>query len=82
MSEYVCMDAESNVTEVEFGRFGDLTQRFGIRRSTAYKLIAAGKIRSAVVRKKGARNGIRLIDFGSVRDFLRISLDEKTLAEK
>lgn len=59
--------------EIEYGRFDDLERRFGIRRSTAYELIAAGKIKSACVKKKGARSGIRLIDFGSVRQFLKAS---------
>ena len=58
-------------TEIEFGRFADLRSRFGLTRSTAYKLIAGGKIKSAVVKEKGARSGIRLIDMQSVREFLR-----------
>ncbi len=57
--------------QIEFGRFDELERRFGIRRSKAYELIEAGKIKSACVKKKGARFGIRLIDFNSVRQFLR-----------
>ena len=48
--------------QIEYGRFADLERRFGIRRSTAYALLAAGKIRSACVKKKNARSGVRLID--------------------
>jgi len=59
--------------QIEFGRFDELERRFGIRRSKAYELIKAGKIKSACVRKRGARFGIRLIDFDSVRRFLRES---------
>jgi hypothetical protein len=59
-----------DTSEIEFGRFDDLERRFGIRRSTAYELIKAGKIKSSCVKKKGARSGIRLIDFASVREFL------------
>jgi len=66
---------ESQTVEQEFGRFDDLQRRFGIRRSSAYELIAAGKIKSVAVRKKGARFGIRLIDFSSVREFLRSNSD-------
>ena len=62
---------ETTLQEIEWGRFDELERRFGIRRSTAYELINQGKIKSVAVRKKGARFGIRLIDFGSVRDFLR-----------
>ena len=57
--------------QIEYGRFADLERRFGIRRSTAYALLAAGKIRSACVKKKNARSGVRPIDFASVRDFLK-----------
>ncbi len=57
--------------QIEYRRFDDLQRRFGIRRSTAYELIGAGKIKSVAVRKKGARTGIRLIDFHSVREFFR-----------
>ena len=62
--------------EIEYGRFDELERRFGIRRSTAYELINAGKIKSVAVKKKGTRSGIRLIDFGSVRDFLRGNMEQ------
>jgi len=68
--ERAAMDTEQ-IEQIEYGRFDDLQRRFGIRRSTAYELIGAGKIKSVAVRKKGARSGIRLIDFNSVREFLR-----------
>jgi len=63
----------SEMQQIEYGRFDDLQRRFGIRRSTAYELIAAKKIKSVAVKKKGSRSGIRLIDFNSVREFLRVN---------
>ena len=57
--------------QMEYGRFPDVKAQFNITRSTCYELIWAGKIKSCVVKKKGARHGIRLIDLQSVRDFLR-----------
>lgn len=57
--------------EIEFGRFPDLRSRFGLARSKAYQLIAEGAIKSVVIKKRGARTGIRLIDMQSVRDFLQ-----------
>src|SRR5437868_14401852 len=57
-------------TPIEYGRFHDLKRVFGIPRSTAYLLINEGKIRSKIVRLTGSRCGLRLIDFGSVRDLL------------
>ena len=62
---------EQTLQEIEWGRFDELQRRFGIRRSTAYELIGEGKIKSVAVKRKGTRSGIRLIDFGSVREFLR-----------
>ncbi len=55
----------------EWGRLKDVQRLFGIRRSNCYELIRLGEIRSAAVRKKNARNGVRLIDLESVREFLR-----------
>ena len=60
---------------VEYGRFPDVKAQFNITRSTCYALIWAGKIKSCVVKKKGARHGIRLIDMASVREFLRSNTD-------
>jgi Helix-turn-helix domain len=69
--DHARMNSQIDTEQIEFGRFDELERRFGIRRSTAYELINAGKIKSVAVKKKGTRSGIRLIDFGSVREFLR-----------
>ena len=58
----------------EFGRIPDVQRLFGLRRGTVYNLIAAGSIKSAVIRQKGAATGIRLIHLGSVRDFINRQL--------
>jgi hypothetical protein len=42
----------------------------GLSRAAAYQLIAAGKIRSACIRKPGASRGQRLIYLPSVLEFL------------
>jgi len=47
--ERAAMDTEQ-IEQIEYGRFDDLQRRFGIRRSTAYELIGAGKIKSVGVR--------------------------------
>lgn len=74
----VYMDTQFDTQPIEYGRFDELERRFGIRRSKAYELIQAGQIRSVCVKKKGARTGVRLIDFGSVREFLRCNEMEAT----
>jgi len=55
----------------KYGRFPDVERIYSIRRSKAYELISAGLIKSVVIKQKGARSGIRLIDMESVEDFLR-----------
>jgi hypothetical protein len=57
--------------QIEYGRFHDVQACFGLTRSICYDLIREGKIKSAVVKKKHARHGVRLIDMESVRAFLR-----------
>lgn len=58
----------------EYGRIPDVHRLYGLRRGTVYNLIAAGLIKSAVIRRKGATTGIRLIHLGSVRDFINSQL--------
>ena len=57
--------------EIEYGRFPDAKRHFGLTRSKVYDLIWSGAIKSCVVKKKGARHGVRLLDMASIRDFLR-----------
>jgi hypothetical protein len=58
-------------TDKKFGRFPDVERCYSLKRSKTYELISAGLIKSAVIKQKGARSGIRLIDMKSVEDFLR-----------
>ena len=59
------MDILEANPRVEYGRFADLERYFGIKPSAAYELIGRGKIKSAVIKKKGARSGIRVINLES-----------------
>ncbi len=67
----VRMKTSTDTAPAEFGRFDDLDSKFGIRRSKAYQLLADGKIRSVCLKRNGARTGVRLIDLGSVRQYLQ-----------
>ena len=67
-------------TEIEFGTFPKLESVFSIKRSTGYKLINGGEIKSRYVRPKGSRTGVRLIDFNSVREYLSRA-EEKPLEQ-
>src|SRR5437763_4772067 len=60
----------------EFVDLSGLEARFGIRRSTAYTLIAEREIRSVVLRRPGTIKGRRLIDVASVRRFLAKQPDD------
>jgi hypothetical protein len=51
---------------------GSLTWRAASESNGARLRVAhVGKIKSARIKKKSARSGIRLIDFDSIRQFLR-----------
>ncbi len=54
----------------EFGRVSDVERIWGIKRGLLYLLLKQGEIKSAVIRRKGARTGVRLVHLQSVRDFL------------
>jgi hypothetical protein len=58
----------------EFGRVPDVERVFGIKRGTLYPLLSSGEIKSAVIRKQGAKTGIRLVHLASVREFLNRNL--------
>jgi hypothetical protein len=64
----------------EFGRVADLSQHFGIKRGTAYNLLADGKIRGCLLRVRGAKSGVRLFDMGSVRDFINSQMQHSQAA--
>jgi len=62
--------AKGAVLAPEYGTIRTATAVFGLSRTEFFRLIAQGKIHSVHYLKKGARKGIRLIHFGSVRDYL------------
>jgi hypothetical protein len=55
----------------EFVDCRGLEAGWGIKRSLAYVLLAAGKIRGVSLRRQGQLRGKRLFDVASVRKFLR-----------
>src|SRR5271170_6947323 len=54
----------------EFGRWRDVERHFGIKRGTLYNLMADGKVKSVVLRRKGNVHGCRLFHLESVRQLL------------
>lgn len=54
----------------EFIRVPDVEKVFGIKRGHCYALISAGAVKSVCLRKPGAKTGVRLVHFQSVRDYL------------
>jgi hypothetical protein len=49
---------------------GAVARDYGIGRSTIFTWLHDELIRSAVIRKKGSKKAIRLIDLGSLEEFL------------
>jgi len=60
----------STNTLPEFGRWRDVERHFGIKRGTLYNLMAEGKVKSVVLRRKGNVHGCRLIHLASVSEYL------------
>ena len=61
----------------EFGRWQDVQRRFGIKRGTLYNLIAEGKVKSVVLRRKGNIHGCRIIHLASVSAYLNSLMREQ-----
>ena len=59
----------------EFGRLADVQRLYGLKRGTCYNLLASGKIRGCLLRVKGKKSGVRLLDLGSVRNLIREQMD-------
>jgi hypothetical protein len=53
----------------EWLRIPEAVRVFGISRSSLYEMIAAGSIKSTVLRKRGALRGIRILSFDSLAEF-------------
>ncbi|HWX22701.1 MAG TPA: hypothetical protein VN578_22585 [Candidatus Binatia bacterium] len=61
----------------EFGRIRDVEKTTGLKRGSVYNLLALGHIKGCVLRVRGNKSGIRLIDMGSVRNYIRAQMDEQ-----
>ena len=61
----------------EFGRIRDVERLYGIKRGTLYGLLGAGRIRGCLLRVKGNRSGVRLIDLQSVRNLIHAHMDQQ-----
>jgi hypothetical protein len=69
---YATMKTKSKIQEVMpiWGDAGAVHAYFGIGRSTLYKLVADGKIRSASLRERGKLRGKRLFLLSSIGAFI------------
>jgi hypothetical protein len=54
-----------------FGRVPDVERNFGLKRTTLYALLKAGKIRGCSIMVSGKTSKIRLIDLASVETFIQ-----------
>ena len=69
-TEPVTAPNQINAPLPEFGRWRDVQRLYGIKRGTLYNLIAEGKVKSVVMRRKGNIHGCRLIFLASVSQYL------------
>ncbi len=61
----------------EFGRVADVQKLYGIKRGSLYSLLADGKIKGVLLRVRGQKSGIRLIDLASVGAFIRAQMESE-----
>jgi len=54
----------------EYLRPSGVPRCFGIGRTQLYELIAAGKIKSVSLKKRGQRHGTRLVSYDSLKNYL------------
>ena len=64
----------------EFGRIRDVERLYGLKRGTTYNLLESGRIRGCVLRVKGRKSGVRLIDLESVGRYIRAQMDQQNSA--
>lgn len=69
-SEPISVEIPNNTPFPEFGRWRDVQRLFGIKRGTLYNLMAEGKVKSVVLRRKGNVHGCRLFHLESVSKYL------------
>lgn len=62
--------AQQGELKPEFIRPKEVLRYFGLGRTAVYELIAANKIRSVSMRKRGQRHGTRLISYDSLKNYL------------
>jgi hypothetical protein len=68
---------DANGVAPEFGRLRDVERIFGIKRGTAYTLLRDGKIKGCLLRVRGQKSGVRLIDLASVGAFIRAQMESE-----
>lgn len=64
----------------EFGRWRDVERLYGIKRGCLYALLSDGRVKGCLLRVRGQKSGVRLIDLGSVRDYIRHCQTEQEAA--
>jgi hypothetical protein len=57
--------------DAEFVDLDGLRERFGLKRSLAYRLLTEGVIKGVSLRRRGTVRGKRLFEVESVRKFLK-----------
>ena len=78
-TEAITIPAKAVAPQVlpEFGRWRDVERLFGIKRGTLYNLMAEGKVKSIILRRKGHVHGCRLIHLASVSNYLNSLMESQ-----
>ena len=70
LSTTVLQVAPPGGPEPLWGKPDWVARRYGLPRYRVFELIKEGKIRSALIKRKGRKKGLRLIELNSVNHFL------------
>lgn len=66
----------SDTLKPEWLRIPESVKVSGIGRSLLYERLATGEIKSAVVKKRGAVRGIRLVNYDSLMAFIEAAVEK------
>jgi hypothetical protein len=66
----------------EWIRIHQAVRLFGLSRSTLYELISSNSIKTSCLRKRNALRGIRLVNYDSLDDYIRLQADASDRSER
>jgi len=67
-----------SVPQMEWGRWRDVQHAYGVKRGLLHLLVAEGKIKSCLIRRRGNVHGTRYYYMESISAYLHTLMEEQT----